>query len=112
MAATKWPRFPFVLSANALLSGSVIYHSQSGWSPQLGEASVAHDEDSGRALERAHEQAQFDGEVVEPELVPVRLDDADRPIPIHYRGRIRALGPTVRSDLGPQAQGLHDHVSV
>ena len=43
--------------------------------------------------------------MVEPEIVPVGTDPAGRLVPSHYREKIRALGPTIRTDLGPQARG-------
>jgi hypothetical protein len=50
--------------------------------------------------------------VIAAELIPVTLDEEGRIGPSHYRARIRALGPTVRTDLGPQSQGENAHVSL
>jgi hypothetical protein len=112
MGAGKRPRLPAVLTANALLGGEVVYLGADGWTQRLAEAALALDEPGALELERALEAAEATGAVVEPELVPVTIDSAGRVFPSHYRDRIRALGPTVRTDLGPQAHGEHRHVSV
>ena len=102
----KRPALPLILSANALLEGEVVYRTaDGGWSPHLGQARVAEDEAGAEALESALDAAELSGEVVEPELVPVTRDGAGRIVPTHYREKIRALGPTVRPDFGPQADG-------
>ena len=108
MSAGKGLRLPAILSANDLLDGSVVYRTAHGWSPRLAEAEVARDAD---ALARLEALLGSD-DVVGPELIPVALDGAGRIVPSHVRERIRALGPTVRPDLGPQAGGEHDHVSL
>lgn len=112
MSAGKGLRLPAILSANALLDGDVVYRTADGWSRRLGEAEVANDEAALARLETALAEALAGREVVGPELAPVVLDDAGRIVPSHYRERIRALGPTVRPDLGPQAKGEHRHVSL
>lgn len=102
-----------IMSANALLDGAVVYYAPGGlWSPRLADAVVAATEAEAAALESARAAAEARGEVVEPELSPVGTDAAGRLVPSHYRERIRALGPTIRRDLGPQARGEHAHVSL
>jgi hypothetical protein len=112
MSTGKSPRLPAILSANALLDGVVVYRGAQGWSPRLGEAELAQDADALARLEAALAEALRSGEVVGPELVPVALDGAGRIVPSHVRERVRALGPTVRPDLGPQAGGEHLYVSL
>lgn len=112
MPLGKRPPLPLILSANTLLDGVVVYRAGGGWSEHLGDAELARDEAGALALEQALLAAERSEEVLAPELVPVALDGAGRIVPSHYRARIRALGPTVRPDLGPQAQGAHDHVSL
>lgn len=112
MSVGKGQRLPAILSANALLDGDVVYRTEHGWSPRLGEAEVARDDAALARLEAALADASAGQEVVGPELVPIVLDGAGRIVPSHYRARIRALGPTVRPDLGPQANGEHRHVSL
>jgi hypothetical protein len=112
MSAGKGLRLPAILSANGLLDGAVVYRTARGWSPRLAEAEVARDADALERHEAALAEAARGNEVVGPELVPVALDGAGRIVPSHVRERIRALGPTVRPDLGPQADGEHDYVSL
>ncbi len=110
---SKRPQQAVIMSANALLDGVVVYYATAGgWSPHLAEAHVAVTEEEAAALEAARMAAEARGEVVEPELFPVATDSEGRIVPTHYRGKIRALGPTVRTDLGPQAAGVHAHVSL
>ena len=42
--------------------------------------------------------------VVDPYLVEVGINAAGVPEPLHYREKMRTLGPTVRPDLGKQAE--------
>ena len=110
---SKRPDQSLILSANALLGGEVVYYAAGGvWSPHLAEALVANGEEEAAALEAARVAAEASGVVVEPEIVPVGTDAAGRLVPSHYREKIRALGPTVRTDLGPQAAGENAHVSL
>jgi hypothetical protein len=102
-----------IMSANTLLGGEVVYYAaDTAWSPHLAEALVARTEEETAALEAARAAAEARGDVVEPEIVPVGTDPAGNIVPSHYREKIRALGPTVRTDLGPQARGEHAHVSL
>jgi hypothetical protein len=102
-----------IMSANALLDGAVVYYAPSGaWSPHLAEALVAGSETEAEMLAAAREAVLAVGAVVEPELLPVGIDAAGNLTPCHYREKIRALGPTIRRDLGPQAAGENAHVSL
>jgi hypothetical protein len=110
---SKRPGQALIMSANALLGGEVVYYAADGrWSQHLAEALVTSGEEEAAALEAARVAAEASGAVVEPELLPVETDAAGRIVPSHYREKIRALGPTVRTDLGPQARGEHHHVSL
>lgn len=100
------------MSANALLDGAVVYYAGAGWSEHLADALIADGEEAAAALGAARDAAEASGEVVEPELLPVAADADGRIVPSHYREKIRALGPTVRRDLGPQAAGENAHVSL
>ena len=112
MPLGKRPPLPLILSANDLLDGTVVYRTADGWSEHLAAAVVAADEAGALALEQAFLAAERDQEVIAAELIPVSVDEEGRIGPSHYRARIRALGPTVRSDLGPQALGENLHVSL
>jgi hypothetical protein len=112
MPLGKRPPLPLILSANDLLDGTVVYRTDGGWSEHLAGAVVAQDEAGALALEQALLASEQGEEVIAAELIPVTLDGEGRIGPSHYRARIRALGPTVRTDLGPQAQGENAHVSL
>jgi hypothetical protein len=112
-AMGRRPEQALIMSANALLDGAVVYYAPSGaWSPHLADALVAGSEKEAEMLASAREAALAAGSVVDPELLPVGIDPAGNFIPTHYREKIRALGPTIRRDLGPQAAGENAHVSL
>ena len=95
-----------IMSANGLLDGAVIYYAPGGsWSSSLADALVAVTEAEASALETARAAAEARGDVVEPEILPVESDAAGRLVPSHYREKIRALGPTIRTDLGRRRPG-------
>lgn len=110
---SKRSQTAMIMSANALLGGEVVYYAAGGaWSEHLAEAVVAATETEAAALEAAQAAALAAGAVVDPEILPVATDAAGRLVPSHYREKIRALGPTIRRDLGPQAAGENVHVSL
>lgn len=83
-----------LLTGNDLKTGDVIWWTGEGWSRHLAEAADAgHDAESILAREDAERRVNA-GYVVEAELT-----DAG-PMPLHIKDRIRASGPTVRTDLG------------
>ena len=95
-----------ILTANELLSGDVIYFSQTGiWSRDLDEAFVGLDDNAWTWLEQKGEGEDRLGRVVGAYLVDVEKTTTGVR-PTHIRERIRTLGPTVRNDLGKQAQDL------
>jgi len=94
-----------VMTANRLRDGEVVFLTQSGvWSEKIDDAVLAEDPQVLAALEsRAADDVKstlitgqylFDAE---------RIDKKIRAT--HIRERIRTLGPTVRFDLGKQAEG-------
>lgn len=99
----KRPPLPVVLNANSVLDGDVVFHTGAAWSTRLADALIAADEDTAGQLERIRDAAEASGEVVEPYLVAVAVDADGAVMPVHYRERLRALGPSVRPDLGKQA---------
>jgi hypothetical protein len=110
---SKRPRQCLIMSANALLDGDVVYYVPGGaWSEHLADAFVAGSEEEAAALAAARDAALAAGSVVDPELLPVAIDARGNLVPSHYREKIRALGPTIRTDLGPQASGENAHVSL
>ena len=97
---------PKALTANELRSGLVVFLSPEGrWSLDLNEAELADEKDQFAILEAAGKAAVAERVVVDPYLIDVeRTGEGLRPA--HIRERIRTLGPTVRADLGKQADGI------
>jgi Protein of unknown function (DUF2849) len=94
-----------VMTANRLRDGEVVFLTRAGtWNEKIDEAALALEPQAKAALTaRAAEDEKatvvtgaylFDAE---------RVDGRVRAI--HMRERIRTLGPTVRRDLGKQAEG-------
>ena len=90
---------PQILTANHLLSGEVVFWTGDGWSPDHRDAEVFPEAAEQQAALKMAEAAS--DIVVGPYLAAVA---ADNPTPTHFREAIRTRGPTVRTDLGKQAQ--------
>jgi sulfite reductase (NADPH) hemoprotein beta-component len=88
-----------VLTANRLGDGIVVFLDFEGaWSESLAEAVVARSPDEVRALQ---DRGTYDAEhnlVVEPYLIEVR-ETAGGLVPIRYRERVRAAGPSILEDV-------------
>ncbi len=93
-----------IVTANRLGDGAVIYLGRDDiWGERLGGAAVARSQDEAAALLARAEAPAHRTNVVGPYLMDV-IDEATAPRPASNRENIRALGPTVRSDLGRQAE--------
>jgi hypothetical protein len=103
MAAVKRPPLPVILVANDLLEGDVVYAVAGGWTRDPRQALVASDEGAAQALEAFGATELRQSRVVDPYLVDVQVGDGGLPRPRHYREVLRMLGPSVRRDLGKQA---------
>ena len=94
-----------IVTANRLRDGIAVFLNRSGqWSEKIDEATLALEPEAAAALEtraRADEVATL--------VTGSYLIDAERREGLiraaHIRERIRTLGPTVRLDLGKQADG-------
>jgi Protein of unknown function (DUF2849) len=94
-----------VMTANRLRDGIVVFLTRSGqWSEKIDEAVLALEPQAAAALEaraKADETATL--------VTGAYLFDAERREgrvrASHIRERMRTLGPTVRADLGKQADG-------
>ncbi|HEX4292811.1 MAG TPA: DUF2849 domain-containing protein [Rhizomicrobium sp.] len=88
-----------MLTANRLRDGAVLYWRGEAWAETLAEGDVfAGQADADVALAKA--QASVAGnEVVSPYLFDIHADKS----PVKEREIIRAMGPSVREDLGKQA---------
>ena len=105
---------PVFLTGQDFLDGDVVFFDGSGWTRDFSKAALAIGSAEKERFERFRQVALASGEVVDLALIPVKEAD-DLRIPIDLRERIRILGPTVRNDLGKQADGLAgkiDHVPL
>ena len=100
---------PDVITANRLADGVVVFQTlDSSWSEDFNRAQVLNDAGAtAAALARAKED-EAANLVVEPYAVPVEIRNG-HVAPKALREAIRAAGPTIRRDLGKQAQGLAPH---
>lgn len=103
MAAVKRPPLPVILVASDLLEGEVVFAAAEGWTRDPRKALVANDEAAAQALEVFASKEFLHAKVVDPYLVDVEIDAEGLPVPRHYREVLRTLGPSVRRDLGKQA---------
>jgi hypothetical protein len=88
-----------VLTANRLRDGRVVFLDFEGaWSERLGEAVVARFPDEVRALKDRGAYDAAHNIVVEAYLVEVR-ETAGGLLPVRYRERVRAAGPSVLGDV-------------
>lgn len=97
------------LTANRLSDGIVVYLTAgNGWSESLQEAEVAEGKEAADALLARAEPSVANNTVVEPYLFEV-AKEADGIRAASVRETIRQAGPTVRLDLGKQAElpGVH-----
>ncbi|MBO6633706.1 DUF2849 domain-containing protein [Parvibaculum sp.] len=97
------------LTANRLSDGIVVYlTADDRWSESLQEAEVAEGKEAAEALLARAEPSVADNTVVEPYLFEV-AKEADGIRAASVRETIRQAGPTVRLDLGKQAElpGVH-----
>lgn len=103
--AAKRPPLPVILVANDLLDGDVVFRTAKGtWSLDPADALVGQDDATAEALEGEAQAAVARCEVIDAYLVDVELGPGGRPVPRHYRERIKTLGPSHRPDLGKQAE--------
>ncbi|MCW2306761.1 DUF2849 domain-containing protein [Rhodobium gokarnense] len=89
------------ITANRLNDGEAVWLDARGaWVTDARRAAVFRSDDEAVAmLETVSRQGDV---VVEPYAIDVTVE-AGAMVPVRLRERIRAKGPTVRSDLGPQA---------
>lgn len=91
-----------IITANHLIVGDVVFLTEDGWSPNVDRALVADDAAALEALEKRAAAAETANLVVAAYAVEVRREGS-RVVPLHYREVMRTRGPTVRPDLGHQA---------
>lgn len=102
LADTETP-MPEILTANRLFDGDVVYRTATGdWVADVDAAELI---DGAEQLAAAEAAAQADvkaSRVLDVVTVPVDVTDG-RIVPKRLRERIRAFGPTVKSDHRPGA---------
>ena len=99
-----------VVIANRLGDGIVVFLAKASgssveWADQIQDAEVA--EDDARAAEMlglGEADVAARNQVMDPYLIDVEMQGGEVR-PTKYREAIRALGPTIRTDLGKQAEG-------
>jgi hypothetical protein len=91
-----------VLTANRLSDGIAVWYADGGWSEAVGHADLAHDKAAEDRLEAVGAAALANNEVVDVNLIDVEMVDG-LVEPVRLREKIRAAGPTIRTDLGKQA---------
>jgi hypothetical protein len=90
------------LTATDLRTGEVVFRTAEGWSGRFADAQLFTDPLDARAeLDLAVLETV---RLADPYLIDVVVTDG-LASPTSFRERIRALGPTVREDLGPQTEG-------
>lgn len=100
--APKAADHPQLVTANDLRSGDVVFLTEAaGWSRRIAEAALAKGDAAASLLARAEADAKANI-VVAPYLVPVTLEEG-RPVPLQFRERIRAEGPSVPPVTGAAA---------
>jgi hypothetical protein len=83
------------VTANRLRDGAVVFlREDGGWSTDLADSAVARDAEAAKRLQAVGAQAAAAQIVVEPYLIEVS-DASGKLIPITYRERIRAFGPSI-----------------
>ena len=93
-----------VLTANRLVDGEAVWcAADNSWVETIDGAEVARDKAAEEKLEAIGKAAHDNNLVVDVNLIDVDLVDG-KIVPHRLREKIRAAGPTNRSDLGKQAR--------
>lgn len=93
-----------ILTANRLADGEAVWLAPDhSWAESIDAAYRASSDEIVEKLERAGRAAVCKNEVVDVNLIDVELIDGAL-VPKRLRERIRAAGPTNRTDLGKQAR--------
>ncbi len=95
---------PKILIANNLLSGEVVFMGDENWIPTHCKAQIAYSEEQQTALNERGLKSMAQNEVVDAYLIDVEIDSHNIPQPTHYRELMRTKGPSIRLDLGKQAE--------
>jgi sulfite reductase (NADPH) hemoprotein beta-component len=99
------PKHPQILFASSLTDGEVLFLGRDGWERDPHKARVAHDAAEVAEMERIGQADYAANRVVDVYFADVAIGTDGAPTPLHYREKMRLLGPSVRRDLGKQARG-------
>ncbi|MDG4881055.1 MULTISPECIES: DUF2849 domain-containing protein [unclassified Mesorhizobium] len=91
-----------VLTANRLSDGIAVWYADGGWAETVGHADIAHDKVAEDRLEAIGAAAAANNEVVDVNIIDVAVVNG-LVEPVRLREKIRAAGPTIRTDIGKQA---------
>ena len=93
-----------VLTANLLAGGSVVFLARGGrFVDDISAALVATNKDEAKVLELAGVAAKDKNLIVDPYVIDVVSNEAGEIRPTKFREVLRTRGPSVRRDLGYQA---------
>ena len=93
-----------ILTANRLTDGEAVWHvADHGWAETIDRAEIARDKAAEDELEKVGAAGLKNDEVVDVNLIDIELVEG-KIVPLRMRERIRAAGPTIRTDLGKQAR--------
>ncbi|MEJ0067144.1 MAG: DUF2849 domain-containing protein [Caulobacteraceae bacterium] len=93
------------LTANDLLTGEAVFWSKGRWVERFADAELFDGEAADAALSAAEAQPTV---AVAPYLIDLQDTDLG-PVPVSYRERVRALGPTNHPQHGKQGRGRTRH---
>ena len=94
-----------LVTANRLRDGIAVFLTRTGqWSELIDDAALALEPQAAAALEARAKEAEKATIVTGPYLIDAERREG-RVRAAHIRERMRAQGPTVRLDLGKQAEG-------
>ena len=99
---------PQMLTANRLVDGDVLYWKGGDWVLSLKDGDVFDDAKAADAALAAAQKYVTGNAVVNPYLFDVKTDEKGIH-PVKEREIIRAAGPTMRLDLGKQAEQITEH---
>ncbi|TIQ38402.1 MAG: DUF2849 domain-containing protein [Mesorhizobium sp.] len=91
-----------VLTANRLSDGIAVWYADGDWAETVGHADIAHDKVAEDRLEAIGAAAAANNEVVDVNIIDVTVING-LVEPVRLREKIRAAGPTIRTDIGKQA---------
>lgn len=96
------------LTASRLIDGEVVFwaagEGAAAWAERFADAALWEDGDPAAEQAEALAKAQ-PTVVVDPYLIELTTGEGGLPVPVSYRERIRALGPTNHPAHGKQAEG-------